>query len=794
MALVLTITAAGRAALVNAQNTGTAPVTIATVGVSAQALVPTAATAALPGEIKRIATLSGDVVADDTIHLIVRDETSDLYAIRSFALYLADGTLFAAYGQADPIMEKSAQSLLLLAIDVRFVDIAAPDLTFGDASFLNPPATVDQQGVVELATDAEAGAGTDAVRAVTPKGLKSAVTAWLDTRFGAGAPSAFVKGLLLSASAIAFRASLSIKSAALRDEGAGNGLDADLLDGQHGAWYADIPARLGYTPWHLNNDGAGSGLDADLLDGQEGSYYLPAATYTAADALTKLKSVDGAGSGLDADLLDGKEGAAYALLAGAAFTGSVSAAGNLSATARVDGGGGLRGTGHTFTDGGLGMTGKGTEVGVTAAGEGYVTAIDRTPNTHIPLTVEGSEVRLSASGTVVARASSAGIAVAGTIGASQTIVAKGVAASGLTGPGTVMQYSSGVGYIGAYSDGSFSVLAGLQIDGSYINLRAANATIAAITSTGIAVAGMVGSTALRASGTTGFTTGAGVETFWSAGNSTGFIVAYDREANTSRTLKVQGSSVLIRGHGDVGIADFTTNGLAVTGKISATGDVTSTGAVIASGAVVAGGLVDAQTPNIATTGGVRIRGNQTSGMAYLQFTDAPATAQWGYFSCNAAGLLTWGGNTLWHAGNDGSGSGLDADLLDGQHGNWWRDWNNLLNKPASFPPSAHQHLAADLAGAFTGSMTQNGWVVLPNGLIIQWGRFAASPNTTTRVSFPMTFPSGCFAVSPNAGASGGADSSDNPPVLLGNTVDQLGFTVFSADDATGYGGYIAIGI
>ena len=31
------------------------------------------------------------------------------------------------------------------------------------------------------------------------------------------------------------------------------------------------------------------------------------------------------------------------------------------------------------------------------------------------------------------------------------------------------------------------------------------------------------------------------------------------------------------------------------------------------------------------------------------------------------GEAKWRGNTIWHAGNDGSGSGLDADLLDGTH-------------------------------------------------------------------------------------------------------------------------------
>ena len=40
-----------------------------------------------------------------------------------------------------------------------------------------------------------------------------------------------------------------------------------------------------------------------------------------------------------------------------------------------------------------------------------------------------------------------------------------------------------------------------------------------------------------------------------------------------------------------------------------------------------------------------------------------------------AGGFSLNGNTIWHAGNDGSGSGLDADLLDGKHKplNWGND-------------------------------------------------------------------------------------------------------------------------
>jgi hypothetical protein len=36
-------------------------------------------------------------------------------------------------------------------------------------------------------------------------------------------------------------------------------------------------------------------------------------------------------------------------------------------------------------------------------------------------------------------------------------------------------------------------------------------------------------------------------------------------------------------------------------------------------------------------------------------------------SFSGNGTFTWNGNTVWHAGNDGSGSGLDADTVDGLH-------------------------------------------------------------------------------------------------------------------------------
>ncbi len=44
---------------------------------------------------------------------------------------------------------------------------------------------------------------------------------------------------------------------------------------------------------------------------------------------------------------------------------------------------------------------------------------------------------------------------------------------------------------------------------------------------------------------------------------------------------------------------------------------------------------------------------------------------------NMTGPLKINGKEIWHPGNQGSGTGLDADLLDGQHGSFYRNASNL---------------------------------------------------------------------------------------------------------------------
>jgi|GEM_PF-1521738 len=233
--LKLQVTNAGRAALVNAPNTGTNAVLVSQVGIATAPFTVSAVLTALPSELKRLATVGGTIAADDTIHVSVRDESTSAYDCYGFGLYLADGTLFAVYSQPELLLGKAAGAMMLLALDAVFADIDVQQITFGATNFIDPAATTELPGVVELATETEATDGTDKVRAITAWLLKKV----LDARLGAAAPSEFVKSLLGLGTAALFRTALELKSAALKDEGANNGLDADKLDGQHGAWYRE---------------------------------------------------------------------------------------------------------------------------------------------------------------------------------------------------------------------------------------------------------------------------------------------------------------------------------------------------------------------------------------------------------------------------------------------------------------------------------------------------------------------------------------------------------------------------
>src|SRR3546814_1290296 len=95
----------------------------------------------------RISDWSSDVCSSD---LVAYDPDPITYDVTGFGLYDADGTLIAVHSaETDPILSKAALATSLFAVDVVLASEIADVIEFGDALFLNPPAseTVDRKSV-----------------------------------------------------------------------------------------------------------------------------------------------------------------------------------------------------------------------------------------------------------------------------------------------------------------------------------------------------------------------------------------------------------------------------------------------------------------------------------------------------------------------------------------------------------------------------------------------------------------------------------------------------------------------
>lgn len=169
MNTLMTWTTAGFAALVNANNTGTLPVECKYIALGTGTTAATPADTALQNEIKRIETISGTIVDDNVIHVVLRDETTDTYQATEIGLIAADGTLLARYAQANPIIVKAASAVALLAIDASFTDVDVAQISFGDIEFINPPWGEDTPGVVQKSTQLQAEEGVNNSVGMTPR-------------------------------------------------------------------------------------------------------------------------------------------------------------------------------------------------------------------------------------------------------------------------------------------------------------------------------------------------------------------------------------------------------------------------------------------------------------------------------------------------------------------------------------------------------------------------------------------------------------------------------------------------
>jgi hypothetical protein len=192
-ALKLVMTTAGLGRFGAAQIDDDIDLTVARVGLTDAAFAVSPTLTALPGEFRRVDTVSGQIVDGNTVHLTVTDAVALSYRVRGFGLFLADGTLFAVYGQSAPIVEKASGATMLLALDIAFPVAGIDKIEFGDTSFLNPPASTTAAGVIRIATQAEVDAGASTGSAVTPSRLRSRLAKLVPVGtiamfFGAAAP------------------------------------------------------------------------------------------------------------------------------------------------------------------------------------------------------------------------------------------------------------------------------------------------------------------------------------------------------------------------------------------------------------------------------------------------------------------------------------------------------------------------------------------------------------------------------------------------------------------------------
>lgn len=240
------------------------------------------------------------------------------------------------------------------------------------------------------------------------------------------------------------------------------------------------------------------------------------------------------------------------------------------------------------------------------------------------------------------------------------------------------------------------------------------------------------------------------------------------------------------------------------------------------------GNVDALTPGDGitnTTGAFRVRARGT-GRASLQFTNQGGTTEYGAITVDSTGRLSWSGNqsirgSLTVNSDNTTGGGIilsdDGDIVDLNDGYASMRFASGVNiysgnktgtsairlkntgdieATGSVYSGGNRLLSlADFTGIDKSLLTSNGFTVLPNGLIIQWGSVGATfSETWNSVTFPLTFNQ-VFAVTATSINSNASNENDYWLQVYSLTNSGCSFYHNSADggsDASpGY--YIAIG-
>lgn len=664
MAITIIVTNAGRAALVNAASTGTNAVTVTQLGITEAVFVPDAAQIALPGEIKRIALASGVVVADDQIHVTASDVTTDAYAMRGFGLYLADGTLFAIYGQAGAILNKTSESMMLLAIDIAFADIDAEMIEFGDTNFILPPATTEILGLVELATTAEAQAGSDAARVLTPLTGKQSVLGWL-----------------------------------LSQDGSGSGLDADMLDGLHASAFA--------TAGHTHDRAALTGFGT--MAGQN------------------AHAVDIDGGAIDGTPI-GAVNAAAGRFTNVLATGGSSGFGALAPKGRVQ-----ISAGASSDTPVAGTVGNGVGLFITNNDPGYGLAF-------------------------------------------------GIAGTGQAWIQSQRSDATGALYDILLNPIGGNVGIGTTAPGQKLDVRGASGVALQIANSGDASrGGKISVTGAAGAGAVAITT-----------TSSGYALTFGVDGAEMMRLAPSGNFGIGTGADAAYLLEVAApaaggGALQTAMQIKSKSDAANNAVEMRFAPLIAGqsrtaigarreGAANSAALFFATGGAERLTldgtGHLVPGSDGQQILGWPtARFKEGHFS----DFVRVGGNNAWHAGNDGSGSGLDADMLDGLNSSAFLQLANfigseILSRLVTVDGSG-SGLDADLldgyhASSFDRVVDQNltddgGYIVYASGRKECWGRVVAGMDSYATWNLPIAHTSWCHPSFTYTGKIGVNNTGDN---------------------------------
>jgi len=440
-------------------------------------------------------------------------------------------------------------------------------------------------------------------------------------------------------------------------------------------------AELNYT------DGVTSAIQTQL------DAKLASASYTASDVLTKIKTVDGTGSGLDADLLDGISSASFlrsdandiitgdnrSLSFGTPGAGSTTGARFLSIEGNSDTSG--EGSGRIFFAEHNSTTASMDNYGFSIGYRGGDTSIvGASGNTWTGLSAIGNgEWGMwghdnSATGSLIAHGPRSGsyadftnllisgnqVWHAGNDGAGS-----GLDADLLDGnEATAFALLSGATFTGAVSGTSLTLSGDLTVNGTTTTL---NTTNTVVSDNLIELNNGVASNANDS--------GIVIERGSTGDNA---FIGWDESADTFilGTTTATGAST---GDLTITVAPLKTGALGVTGNITASGTVhgsqgftynpTEGGTTLSRYWMLFDQTNNASYPyltNRTPNGDVVIKSGTTAGGAEIErirFNGGDGTQD--IVISNAT--LKSDTNVYWHAGNDGTGSGLDADLLDGQH-------------------------------------------------------------------------------------------------------------------------------